>query len=598
MNYFNYIKEINDSQSKNTSKKPDIKALAFLLPYIKLNSPKILLSLLLMLVVAIIALPAPYLIKYIIDSLLPQKDIFHISYIIALIVALYLIKVILSLTISYLFSLISNNIQVQLRKDIFHKIISLPLSFSNKTQSGYLVARLNETQGLNVLFSSNILGLVIDILEMLFISTILLTMNVKMTLITICFIPIYMIIYKKFSLGLISSSRSKYETTAKLSEKIQESFSGISTVKSFSSEKRETAKITEYLNGFYKASITQNILVSIATELVFLVSSVVSLIILWFSIYEIIGGRFTIGMYFAFSAYSIKLLLPIQKLAAVSVNIQPAMAALIRIIDIKERISETDDKRRNKDIQSLKGKIEFQNVSFKYDEKANINALENINFQISPGSKIAIVGESGAGKTTLISLVLQLYSPTAGKILFDNIDSQDIIIPTLREKIGYVSQDIFLFEDTIKNNIIYGRPNADDSEIINASKESGAFEFINKLSNGFNTIIGERGINLSLGQKQKLSIARALLLNPDMFIFDEATSSLDSISQKEIQNFIKNTNNKTVIMIAHNIETVLLSDFVLVLKNGRLIEKGIPSELLKMESHFYNLFYNSKILAI
>jgi len=588
MEYINHLKLLHNSLNDKTSEKFDARKMRFLKPYLILNWKNITLSLFLMLVVSIITLPVPYLTKYIIDSVLPEKDLYLITLIVGIIAALYIIRSLLSLTINYLFSKINIGVQISMRRDIFKKILSLPLTFFQQYKSGYLLARLNEIQSISIFFSSSMLGLIIDFLEMVFLLVILFMFNVKMTLMVLCFVPIYLIVFKKFKSGLIKSSRNLLEKTANLSKSTQESITGINVIKSFSAEERESLKISKDLKHYYNAGITQNIFFSTAIELVILISSISSLLILWASMYNIIGGAFTIGMYIAFATYSMRFFAPIQKFASASVTIQPAIAALSRVTEIARQIADDEDNNRKIVLKRLKGDIEFKNVFFGYEK--NNQVLTDINFHIYPGEKVAIVGPSGAGKSTLTSLILQFYKPQGGKILFDGIDSSKIIMRCIRERIGLVSQEIFLFDDTIRNNIKYGNPDADEEEIIRVAKAANAYDFIQTLPDAFDTIIGERGISLSVGQRQRVSIARALIANPDIYIFDEATSALDSISQKEIQDFIINTKGKTIIIIAHSRNTVLLADRIAVLDAGIIEQFDKASQLMESSDLFNKLF--------
>jgi len=541
-----------------------------------------------MLIVSLCNLPVPYLMKVLIDNVFPSRDFSMLHLLTLIVVGLYLGKVILSIIMNYLFSILSQDVQVSIRKDLFHRLLRLPLSFYSNQQTGYLVARLKEAQGISAFFSSSMTGLAVSVFEFCFTVVVLFYLSWELTCIALMVLPIYYVLVKVMSRGLRTSTRDFMEKKAQLSENIQESLSGISVVKAFSAEEREVGKIGRSLAGYFRTGVLQSIVLSLSTEVIFLVGALASSVILWYSGIKIMGGQFTIGAYVAFAGYLTRLYIPTHRFASAGIILQPAIVALSRISELFGAISE-DSGERSVDIPRFAGDIRFEGVTFGYEEKVDV--LRDISLHIRPGQKVALIGPSGAGKTTLISLILQLYTPRTGTIYLDGIDVAEIRLRSLRERIGVVSQDVFLFNDTISNNIRYGRPDASDEDVQAASVVAYAHDFIVNLPDEYNTMVGERGLRLSAGQKQRLSIARAVLYDPDIMILDEMTSALDALSEKAISEFIFNKNpGKTIIIIAHKFSTIASADWVFVINEGIIVQQGSPRTLSDIDGLYKNLY--------
>jgi subfamily B ATP-binding cassette protein MsbA len=364
----------------------------------------------------------------------------------------------------------------------------------------------------------------------------------------------------------------------------------VDVVKVFTAEERETRKIHHNLTNFMQSSITSNIIRSISSEVLALLGALGRFIVLWYGGSEIIRGNFTIGSYIAFAAYLGKLYGPIQILASMGLTLQPAATALSRVSELFDLTTEDEDKKRTVKLLRINGKIEFKNVYFSYNHKKE-DVLQDINFKIEPGEKVAFVGPSGSGKSTILKLILGLYPIERGKILIDNQDINKLLLSNLREKISIVSQNTFLFNDTVKNNILYSKPNAKEEEIIKTTKYADAYDFIMNLENGFETIVGEMGKKLSGGEKQRISIARAILKDSDIIIFDEATSHLDNESERRIQRMInENFANKTCIIVAHRLSTIINVDKIYILDNGRIVQRGSHTELITKEGRYKQIY--------
>lgn len=578
MQLINYLKEsIKTTKTKDTSQQFKFSTLKRLIPYIKAHWKKAAIASFLMIVVSLLAMPSPYLMKYLIDEIFVAKNIKLLNLIIILLLVIQLIKLIFSFLTSYFFNVFNQEIMVRVKKDLFHRILRLPLSFFEKNQTGYLLSRIREVEGLRFFFSNSLIRLLIGIFEFLFSLSILFYLHWKLTLISISILPLFFFATKFYSKGLREVSREVMEKGALLSKQIQESLSGVDAVKIFTAEKRETEKIHSYLDNLKKSGIKRNIISTFSSELLSLIGTIGGLVVLWYGGLNIINGDFTIGTYIAFSAYLAKLYGPTHSLATMGLAVQPAITAMNRISEFFKLTKEEDEKIKRIKLQMIKNKIEFKNVSFSYD--GNKEALKNIYITINKGEKILIAGPNGSGKSTIIKLILGLYKNKHGKIFVDGHNLNRISLSSLRERISVVSQHTFLFNDTILNNIMYSRPDAKAEDIEEAARLSGAYNFINKLDKGIETEIGEMGKNLSGGEKQKISIARAILKDTDVIILDEATSHLDSESVKRIERLLEERfQDKTCIIISPRMSKISRIDRIYVLKEGR-IEKIInPDE--------------------
>jgi len=545
--------------------------LKFLLPYLKKHWKKMVFASSLTIIVSLFVLPIPLLMKFIIDTIIPEKDFRLLNLVIFLLVSIQLIKLIISFLTNYYFNILNQEVLLTVKNDLFKKILSLPLSFFDSNQTGYIMSRIGEVNSLGFFFSSTAVRILIAIFEFVFCLFILLYLHWKLTLVSMLILPFFYFITKHYSQGIRKASRDVFEKGAFLSRQFQESIAGIEVIKTFASEERESQKVQSNLIEYMRSSITTNIIQSISSEGLALLGALGGFIVLWYGGSEIIRENFTIGGYVAFAAYLGKLYGPTQVLASLSLTIQPAVSALNRVKELFDLASDEEDKKRTTRLSKINGEIEFKNVSFSYDNKKDI--IRNIGFKINPGEKVAFVGPNGSGKSTIIKLILGLYKTNRGKITIDGYNINSIVLFTLRDKISVVSQNIFLFNDSIKNNIRYSKPHATDEEIIEAAKKAGAYEFISGLEEGFDTIIGEIGKKLSGGEKQKISISRAFIKKSNIIIMDEIMAHLDRQSEKKLyESFTERYSDKTCIIIAHKFSALRKVDKIYELQSGKIIQ--------------------------
>jgi ATP-binding cassette subfamily B protein len=490
----------------------------------------------------------------------------------------------------YLMSITANRIDAALVIGFIRHTFSLPLNYFDARHVGDIISRIQENNKIQSFITGQSLGVLLDLLSVFVYATLMFVYSWKLALATLISIPPFLILNFASTPFLQKMSREVFNASTKENSYLIESLNGIRTVKSMSVEKAVRWKWEELLNKEIKQTYRGQIMGINLQIISSAINTISSTAMMWIGASLVIGGEFTIGQLFAFNMISGNVIGPFQRLAGLWVELQEIAIAIERLCDVIEAKPEEDNNSSRQSLGKLKGYVKFENVTFRYHPEANHNILENINFEIQPGQTIALVGRSGSGKTTLSKLILGLYQPTSGKILIDGKDLNHISLHSLRSQVGVVDQDTFLFSGTIKENILLAKPGATQAELERAAELAGAHEFITKMPMGYETEIGEGGGMLSGGQRQRLAIARALLSNPRLIIFDEATSSLDTESERIIQqNLEKIRRDRSTIVIAHRLSTVQNADLILVLDKGVLIESGNHQQLMAKRGQYYYL---------
>jgi ABC-type multidrug transport system fused ATPase/permease subunit len=400
-------------------------------------------------------------------------------------------------------------------------------------------------------------------------------------------LPFIAISVRYFSGKVHVLSHQSMEKQAMVSSLFQESLSSVSLIKAFSSEARTIGRLMSGLKSTFQISMEQSTVSSVASFIINFMPAVARGVVLALGAYWVINGQWTLGSLLAFQAYLGYVFSPAQYLASANLELQNARASLERVSALFDIVPE-EKIGVGKTVDRLKGEIEFKNVSFSYDDREPV--LEDVSFRIHAGEHVAIVGPSGVGKTTLMSLILRFYRPVSGEIYFDGSPATDYEVGSLRRRIGYVSQSTLLLSGTIIENLRYGNPEANEEQVMQATKAAGIHEFIQSLPAGYKTEIGEKGVNLSEGQKQRLSIARALVKNPDILVMDEPTSALDSKTEKSIFHSLPSLiRDKTLFVAAHRLSTIKNSDSILLLNENRLIAVGTHQSLLETNEYYRSL---------
>jgi ATP-binding cassette, subfamily B, bacterial HlyB/CyaB len=490
----------------------------------------------------------------------------------------------------YLMSLTANRIDAALLIGFIRHTFSLPLSYFDSRHVGDIISRIQENHKIQDFVTGQSLGILLDMMSVFVYATLMFVYSWKLALVTLLSIPPFLILTFASTPFLKKMSREIFNVSNEENSYLIEALNGVRTVKSMSVERSVRWNWEERLNKeikqIYKGQIIGIRIQAISSA----INTVSSTALIWIGASLVISGEFTVGQLFAFNMLSSNVISPFQRLAGLWNSLQEIGIAIERLCDVIEAKPEEDQESSRKELGKLQGYVKFKDVTFRYNKDADANILQNISFEIKPGQTIALVGRSGSGKTTLSKLILGLYEPTTGSIEIDGQDLKTISLHSLRSQVGVVDQDTFLFSGTVKSNITLAKPGAKQSEIQRAAELAGADEFINKMPMRYETEIGESGGMLSGGQRQRIAIARALLSNPRLLIFDEATSSLDTESERIIQtNLEKIRRNRSTIIIAHRLSTVQNADMILVLDKGVLIESGNHRELMAKRGQYYHL---------
>ena len=476
----------------------------------------------------------------------------------------------------------------------------LPLSFFDKNKSGELSSiMIRDVAAMKVAFTESVKHLINSPISVFVLLSMLLVISIKMTLITFIIIPISGFIIVNIGRSIRRKAKRSSIQIAGIMNILNETITGIRIVKAFTMEKFENSRFKIENSKFYNLTYRQAKLTLITTPINDMIGVSIAVILLWIGGIEVlITGSLTSENFIRYIIFLFAMMDPIKKLSNVNNKIQAGLASAERVFKVMDNQSDIVDLANPVDLKKFNEKIVFFNVYFKYDQ-SNKPILSDINLNINKGEMVAVVGTSGAGKTTLVDLLPRFYDINQGKITIDKIDIRKISLYSLRSLIGIVNQDTILFNDTIFNNISYGLKNANLKQIKIASEAANALGFIEQLPNRFNTIIGELGARLSGGQKQRISIARAILKNPSILILDEATSSLDTESERKVQEAINNlVKNRTVIVIAHRLSTIANANKIIVMEKGNVLDIGKHDDLINKNvvyKKLYNLQFKEKL---
>ncbi|MEH2254132.1 peptidase domain-containing ABC transporter [Nostoc sp.] len=542
-------------------------------------------------VIQLFGLVTPVFTQLLLDRVLVQRSVTTLNAIGLGMIVFGLFGVALNAVRQYLLFHTANRISIALLVGFIKHTFRLPLSYFESRYVGDIVSRIQENQKIQHFLTGQTLSILLDMLTLVVYLALMFSYSWRMSLFVLCTVPPFFILALASTNILRRISREIFNAGAKEQSYLIESLGGIRTVRSLAIEQTVRWRWEELLNDLVKKSFNAQIIGNRLQITSGVIQTFVNTALLWYGAIQVIDGELTIGQLVAFNMLVGNVLSPFQRLSMLWNELQEIVISTERINDVLEAEPEEDlETKPRKSLGKLHGNIHFQNVTFRYHSESQTNVLENLNFEIQPEQMVAVVGRSGSGKTTLSKLILGLYPPTDGKVLIDGRDITSISMRSLRSQIGVVDQDTFLFGGTIRENIAIAHPNASSEEIIQVAKYAGADDFIQKLPMGYESEIGEGGGMLSGGQRQRLAIARALLGNPRLLLFDEATSHLDSESERIIQNNLKTIlQGRTSVIIAHRLSTIRNADLILVLDQGVLVERGIHEELIAKKGHYYYL---------
>lgn len=568
-----------------------------ILSYIKPYMHRLLFAMVCTIMAAAGNLYIPWIIKDMIDEVLADKNGTMLNWIAASIIAIFIVRGLFWYGQNYLMSYVGQSVIIDIRAAVFKKLQRLSVSFYDKNKTGTIMSYVtNDVNALQSAMVENTIEMITEGFILIGSVVAMIYLDWRLTLFTVCAFPVVLWFMEFFGKKIRKTGGRIQECTADITSVLQESVASARVIKSFVREDYEVDRFDVENKANFRANMKNAQLMATLTPVVELVAAIGVTMIIWYGGNNVINGTITAGSLVAFLTYAVNISNPIKRLTRVIGNIQKALAAAQRvfmIIDMPEEIAESRDA---KQLPEVIGKVEFQNVSFAYNDKGNV--ITDLSFSVKPGEVIAIVGPSGAGKSTIANLLPRFYDVNKGDIKIDGHSVREVTLDSLREQVGIVPQETMLFNGSVYNNILYGRLDATKEEIEAAAKAANAHDFIMQLTDGYETKLGDRGVNLSGGQRQRIAIARAILKNPRILILDEATSALDTESERVVQEALDRLMvGRTSFVIAHRLSTVKNADKILVLEKGNLVESGTHDELLALDglyAHLYKIQYRNK----
>ena len=490
----------------------------------------------------------------------------------------------------YLVGIMAERVRYEMRKQMFNHLQQLSLSYYSQTPVGWIMSRLtSDTERLSDLLSWGILDVTWAIINISTSAIFMFIINAKLALIVVAMLPILVLVAFRFRLEILKYYRKSRKMNSRIIGAFNEGITGVRVIKALSREESNLEEFAEITDGMYKASFKAAWLSALFLPIVQVISAMGLGIVLWRSGLQFQVGGMTIGGIQAFVSYITFIMWPIQDIARVYAQMQNAVASAERIFSLMDTEPDVRNRSNTIEAETIQGDIRFEDVHFHYEE--NDPVIKGLDFHVKQGEMVALVGPTGGGKTTIVNLLCRFYEPSKGKIYLNNMDYQDLKLQDIQSRIGVVLQTPHLFSGSIEDNIRYGRLTATEEEIIEASKLAGAHEFITKFEHGYKQDVGEGGNLLSVGQKQLVSIARAILAKPEIFIMDEATSSVDTLTEALIQYGMDQLMaGRTSFVIAHRLSTIKRADKIIVIEDGQIVEMGTHRELIHKKGKYYSLY--------
>lgn len=575
-------------QMPKVTRKMLTRILNYFLPYWK----SMLLVISIIFTSSILGLVPPILIRNIIDIALPQKDLFHLSLLILVSIGVTVILGLLQVAQSYLSIWISKHIILTMKNQMYGHLQNMSLNFYTAARPGEIITRItSDIEGIQDIFNSTVINAITSIVVLISTAAALILMNWKLAIVGMIILPTFIVPTRKVGKLRWKLATKSQEKISDLNQIIQEAFSisGALLTKLFTKEKDELERFTKINSEVISLQIKESVVGRWFRMTITTFIAVGPMLIYFYGGYLFIKGEISIGSIIAFVALLGRLYAPVSQLSNIHIDITRSLALFQRIFEYLDLEQEIKNKLGAYELKVISGKVQFKNVYFSYNSKVKV--LEDISFSVKPGTMVALVGSSGVGKTTITNLIPRLYDVNKGSIEIDGHDIRDVTLESLRKQIGIVIQEPYLFNDTIEENLRYGKKDATEGEIVEACKAAYIHDFIMTLPNRYKTIVGNRGVKLSGGEKQRVSIARVILRDPSIIILDEATSSLDSISEMYIQKaMIPLLKDRTSFVIAHRLSTVLAADQIFVIENGAIAESGNHEELIRKEGLYQKIY--------
>ena len=556
----------------------------------------VFIGLILIVIKSVAGLILPWQSKVLLDEVVPSKDYSQLYALIGIVIGAITVQAVTSFLLARILSVQAQYLISELRAQVQKKVLSLPISFFDNTKSGALVSRImSDVEGVRNLIGTGLVQLVGGTFTAIISLVILINLNPWMTLFVFIPLSIFGYIALRAFKYIRPIFRNRGKINAEVKGRLTETLAGVRVIKAFNAEAQENIVFEKGVDKLF-----QNVKKSL-TATAFMTSSSTFLIgvattgIMGIGGYYMMLDEMTVGEFLFFTLILGFMIAPIVQMSNIGSQLTEALAGLDRTEELMNMSAEADDENRTIELDNLQGHIAFNDVSFAYDEDKEV--LHNISFDAPAGSVTALVGSSGSGKSTIAGLSATFLNPKSGEVTIDNQDLSKVKLNSYRQYLGVVLQDEFLFEGSIRDNIMFPRPNATEDELQNAVKAAYVDEFTNRFDDGLETLIGERGVKLSGGQRQRLAIARAILANPKIIILDEATSNLDTESEALIQKSLNElVKDRTTIVIAHRLSTIRKADQILVIEAGKIVERGTHDDLIKLEGRYYDLYtYQAKI---
>ena len=531
-----------------------------------------------------------WLVKPVLDEIFINKNESLLLILPLALFAVAVLKSVFNYGQNYLMNYVGNQVITDIRQQLFGKLIRLPVSYHDVNTSGRLVSRVVSDV---TLMANAVAGVLKDIfqqgLTFLAMMGVIFYQNWRLGGLSVIVIPLAVFTMVRMGKRLRALAASGQERMGDMASTLQETLSGIRMVKAYGREESEAARFQQSNRSFLSTTMKAIQVSSLGSSHMEVIGVVGVAAIIWYGGFLVINGSMTPGEFFSFLTAMFMAYAPIRKLSGSNNPIQQALAAAERVFGVLDLKTEQDAEKGQLELPRIAQSVTFDDVTFHY-ESQSVPALNDINLTIRAGEMVALVGSSGSGKTTLVNLIPRFYEPTAGRILIDGIDIQSYTLRSLRSQIGMVSQDVVLFDDSIRNNIAFGREDATDEDIVQAARLAYAHDFVERLPEGYQTVVGEKGVKLSGGERQRLAIARAILRDPPLLILDEATSALDTESERVVQLALANLmKNRTTVVIAHRLSTIQQADRIMVLARGSIVEEGTHDELLRRGGQYQRL---------
>jgi len=565
-----------------------------MLPFVKPYVPRLVGGFLVTVVLTVLGMAPPLIMKYIVDEIIVGGNWTLLEVLLVVSISIPILSSGLRILNTFTISYVSHRLIMDLRRTLYGRLLKLPMRFYDEMGTGKVMSRLmSDVATVRSMVTMRVLSIVTDFITFWVALGMCLALNWKMGLLLIALLPLYMFNYFGWQGPIQESVRAWRTKMDRVSVGLQERLSGVALVKAYGRERKENRSFTEETHESLSQAMVTAVYRAGYNSGVWAVSGLRNTVIFCLGCYFVIIGEMTYGAVMAFLSFAMRMFEPVLNMTQMAMQMQTMLVSVERILEVLEFPIDISDKMNAIPLPPVRGHVKFEDVQFEY--KAGEPVIKGINLEVQPGQVVALVGHTGCGKTTLTSLLMRFFDVNGGSIKIDGHDIRDVKIRSLRTQIGQVLQDSVMFNETIGENLKYGRPDATDAELIEAARIAEIHEFIMRTPSGYDTMLGDEGVKLSVGEKQRLAIARAVLTDPAILILDEATSSLDSLSEALIQKAMANVlKGRTSFAIAHRLSTIVNADIIVVMDQGEIVELGNHQTLIEIPNGRYRQLYEQQ----